>query len=163
MDEDTFANAEAFAARYDLRLIERLGFGIHGIVCAVESNAELITAALKVHHDSAPYRRERDAYERLREHGVTEIRGFSIPELLRFDDELLALEMTIVAPPFVLDLAGAYLDFPPSFSDEIWEEWERKNAEQFGADWPIAKIILGDLEDLGIHMHDPSPSNIRFR
>lgn len=33
----------------------------------------------------------------------------------------------------------------------------------FGEDWPMAKIILGDLEDLGIHMLDPSPANIRFR
>jgi len=71
--------------------------------------------------------------------------------------------MTVVKPPWVLDFAGAYLDFGPEFSDEIWEEWTRKNEEQFGGDWPMAQIILGELQDLGIHMHDPSPSNIRFR
>ena len=75
----------------------------------------------------------------------------------------MALEMTVVAPPYVLDFAGAYLDFPPEFSDEIWADWERKNQEQFGADWPMAQMILGELQDFGIHMHDPSPSNIRFR
>jgi hypothetical protein len=32
-----------------------------------------------------------------------------------------------------------------------------------GADWPMAQAILNELQDLGIHMHDPSPSNIRFR
>jgi hypothetical protein len=71
--------------------------------------------------------------------------------------------MTVVKPPFVLDFAGAYLDFAPEFSDEIWEEWTRKNDEQFGSDWPMARVILDELQDLGIHMHDPSPSNICFR
>ena len=83
--------------------------------------------------------------------------------MLRCNDDFLALEMTIVMPPFVLDFAGAYLDFPPEFSDEIWAEWEDKNREQFGDDWPMAQTILSELRDLGIHMHDPSPNNIRFR
>jgi hypothetical protein len=76
---------------------------------------------------------------------------------------LLALKMTIVMPPFVLDFAGAYMDSAPAFSDEIWEEWTRKNQEQFGSDWPMVRTILGELQDLGIHMHDPSPGNICFR
>lgn len=163
MDEETIANAEAYAARHQLRLIERLGFGIHGIVWLVEGNAELGTAALKAHFHREPYERERAVYVRLAELGVTDIRGFEVPCLLASDDELLILKMTLVAPPHVLDFAGAYLDFPPEFSDEIWEDWTRKNEEQFGEDWPMAQIILGDLQDLGIHMHDPSPSNIRFR
>jgi hypothetical protein len=45
---------------------------------------------------------------------------------------------------------------------EIWEDWTRKNEEHFGVNWPKVQIILGELADLGIHMHDPSPSNIRF-
>jgi len=31
------------------------------------------------------------------------------------------LQLTIVAPPFVLDFAGARLDVPPDFPDEVWE------------------------------------------
>jgi hypothetical protein len=85
-----------------------------------------------------------------------------VPQLIAFDDKLLALEMTVVKPPWVLDFAGAYLDFAPEFSDEIWEEWTWKNEEQFGANWPTAQMILDDLQDLGIHMHDPSPNNIPF-
>jgi hypothetical protein len=94
---------------------------------------------------------------------TTRILGFHVPQLLHSDNERLALEMTGVMPPFVLDFAEAYLDFPPRFSDEVWAEWRAKNEEQFGADWPMAQAILGELEDLGIHMLDPSPSNIRFR
>ena len=133
-----------------------------GIVFTVQGNTESRPAALKAHYSSEPYHRERGVYERLNELNVSEIRGFDVPQLLDSDDEFLALKMTIVMAPFALDFAGAYLDFAPKFSDEIWEEWFRKNEEQFGANWPMAQIILGDLADLGIHMHDPSPSNIRF-
>jgi hypothetical protein len=73
------------------------------------------------------------------------------------------LEITVVKPPFVLDFASDYLDFPPEFSEEIWEDWRRKNEEQFGADWPMVQTILAELEDLGVHMLDPSPSNVRVR
>ena len=76
---------------------------------------------------------------------------------------MLALEIAVVTPPFALDFAGSWLDFPPRFSDEMWEDWNRKNEEQFGEDWPEAQAILGELEESGIYMLDPSPSNFRFR
>jgi len=162
MDEEVIENAEAYCARHGLRLIERLGFGVHGMVFLIAGNAELRTAALKVLYERVPYRRERAIYERLAEMSVTEIRGFEVPHLLNADDELLALEMTVVTAPYVLDFAGAWLDFPPEFSDEVWQDWNQKNEEQFAGDWPAAQAILGELEDFGIHMLDPSPSNIRF-
>jgi len=162
-EENISERAEAFVARHDRRLAGRLGFGIHGIVFAIEGNAHPGVAALKIHDASRPYLREKEVYGRLKEEGIIEIRAFRVPQLIAFDDELLALEMTVVKPPFVLDFAGAYLDFAPEFSEEIWAEWTRKNEEQFGADWPMARTILAELEDLGIHMHDPSPANIRFR
>jgi hypothetical protein len=163
-EEEIIEKAELYAARRDRHLTGRLGFGIHGTVFALESNRDLPGAsALKIHNSLQPYGREREIYERLAEHGVDQILAFHVPQIIAFDDALLALEMTIVKPPFVLDFAGAWLDFPPTFSDEVWEDWTRKNEEQFGPDWPMAQMILGDLQDLGIHMLDPSPSNIRFR
>ncbi len=54
-------------------------------------------------------------YLRLRELQVESIRGHAVPQLLHFDDEFLAIEMTIVSPPFCLDFGGAYLDRPPDF------------------------------------------------
>ena len=86
-----------------------------------------------------------------------------MPQLLRCDDALLAIEMTIVPPPFVLDFAGAWLDWPPEFSDEVWTERREKWASEFGDDWPKAQEILAELEEMHIYMLDPSPSNIRFR
>lgn len=163
MDEDIVENAETYAARRDRHLAGRLGFGIHGIVFAIEGNLHPGVAALKVHHSEEPYLRERDVYRRLEDEGVVEIYAFRIPQLIECDDELLALEMTMVKPPFVLDFAGAYLDSPPEFSDEVWEERAAKWRSDFGADWATAQVILTELKSLGIHMLDPSPSNICFR
>ena len=70
--------------------------------------------------------------------------------------------MTVVERPFVLDFAGAYLDAPPEFSEEIWAEWETQKREQFEVRWPEVQRVLGALEALDIHMVDVSPSNIAF-
>src|SRR5882672_728363 len=111
--------ARLYASRHDLRLAERLGFGIHGIVFVVEDNSKSGQAAIKLHHSSEPYLRERRVYERLRDAGVSEVLGFHVPQLIRFDDALRVIEMSIVARPFLLDFAGAYLGAAPEFSEEI--------------------------------------------
>ena len=96
------------------------------------------------------------------EAAVKEILGFNVPQLIRFDDELLVVEMSVVSRPFVLDFAGAYLDYVPDFSDEIWSEWEAEKREQFESRWPRVLEVLGKLEEFDIHMVDVSPSNIAF-
>jgi hypothetical protein len=161
-EEDLLENARAYASRQGLEIGERLGSGIHGIIQVVESKAQPGKTALKVHHDTDAYLRERRVYERLRETLVLRISGFHVPQLVRFNDELMAIEMTIVTPPFVLDFAGAYLNSPPAFSDQIWADWEAAKREQFGARWETVLLILAALRRFGIHMLDPSPSNIRF-
>lgn len=40
MSEDLNQRSRSYAERYDVRLTERLGFGIHGIVHVVESYAK---------------------------------------------------------------------------------------------------------------------------
>jgi hypothetical protein len=163
MDEDIIEKAEAYCASTNRRLTGRLGSGIHGIVFSIEGKPNKGVAALKLHYGRAPYSREVEAYIRLQEFNIITIHDFNVPELLACDDQLLALEMTVVKAPFVLDFAASSLDFEPEFSDEIWAEWNRKNEEQFGSDWPKAQVILQELRDLGIYMLDPSPGNLRFR
>jgi hypothetical protein len=162
MDELLTQHADTYACRHHLRLAERLGHGIHGIVYAAERNAEPGNVAIKVHRSREAYERERDVYLRLRESGTEEILGFAVPKLIRFDEELLVIEMTIVTRPFVLDFAGAYLDFAPEFSDEIWSEWEAGKRDQFENRWPEVQAVLGALESMDIYMVDVSPSNIAF-
>ncbi len=163
MDDVFIQNALTYASRHQLQLAERLGFGIHGIIHVAEDKSAGGKTAVKVHREIEPYFREVAAYQRLTEAGVTEMLGFNVPQLIRTDDELRIIEMTIVTRPFVLDFAGAYLDAPPEFSHEIWEEWESARREQFDANWPEVRAVLSALEDLEVYMVDVSPSNIAFR
>jgi hypothetical protein len=162
MDQISIQNAQSYASLHGLRLAERLGFGIHGTIFVAENNSKGGKTAIKALNSEEFYFRERNAYQRLRAAGVSEIAGFNVPQLIRFDDKLRIVEMTIVARPFLLDFAGAYLDAPPEFSDEIWKEWEITKKEQFEDRWPIVQNALAALEDLDIYMVDVSPTNIAF-
>lgn len=156
------AIAEAFAAERVREIRERLGFGIHGEVYAAESKEGMGLSAIKVHFHGAPYRRERDIYLRLREARISSLLGFNVPLLIDFDDRRRAIQMSVVTRPFVLDFAGAQLDWPHEFSEAIWDEWESEKKEQFGERWRRVKEVLAALEDLGIYQADVSPSNIAF-
>ena len=163
MDEDLKRVAKTYAARYSLTLAKRLGSGIHGIVLVAQSKLQPGKTALKLHRDFTAYDQEKRVYQRLRQRSLQQILGFHIPTLIRFDDELLAIEMTIVRPPFVLDFAGATLDTAMEFSEEVWADWRATKQEQFGQDWPTVTLILNELARHGIHLLDVSPSNIRVR
>jgi hypothetical protein len=161
--EDVFIqNALTYAARHRLELTERLGFGIHGIIFVAGNKSEGGRTAVKVHREAEPYLRERDAYERLKQAGVTEVLGFNVPQFIRADDDLRVIEMSIVTRPFVLDFAGAYLDAPPHFSEEIWADWEAAKSDQFEERWLKVRAVLAALEEWGVYMVDVSPSNIAF-
>jgi hypothetical protein len=101
-------------------------------------------------------------YFRLRDIGIIEVEGHHVPEMIDFDDELLALELTVVARPFVLDFGGAYLDNPPDYSEDVLEQWERDKEEQFEENWPHAASILETLKSYGIYVADVNPGNIGF-
>ena len=162
MSDIALTHAAAYAARHHLRLAERLGFGIHGTVHVAEHEGKQDQSAIKAFNAAEFYLRERAVYERLREAGVTEVLGFHVPQLIRADDELSVIEMTIVTRPFVLDFAGAYLDARPEFSEEIWAEWESQKREQFGNGWRTVEAVMDAFEELGIYLVDISPTNISF-
>ena len=161
---EPIARVREYAKRHALALVDEFGHGVHGSVFAAESQPEksagLLQWAVKVHKNEADYRRERDIYLRLEENDVTQIRGCDVPQLMRFDDEFLIIEMTAVRRPFLLDFAGAFLDKAPDFSDEVMADWLAKKREQFGARWPEVAAILRVLEGFGIHYMDVSPKNI---
>src|SRR5262249_29635982 len=149
-----------YAAQAGLTLGEELGFGVHGIVFAVHGQAEFDLSALKLHYQEAAYLRERDVYLRLQELNINEIRSCQIPQLLRWDDDLLAINMTIVERPYILDFGGAFLDSAPDFSEEVLADWRAEKIEQFGSRWPEADAILRLLETHGIFVIDVNPNNI---
>src|SRR5712671_5470516 len=102
-----------YARRRSLVVGAKLGDGGHGIVFRAENQSQSYLCALKAHHAEIEYAKERDVYLRLRDHEVSALRGCAAPQLIGFDDSLLVIEMTIVTPPFVLDFAGAFLDWDP--------------------------------------------------
>jgi hypothetical protein len=161
MSDIALTNATAYAARYHLRLAERLGFGIHGIVRVAEREGKQDQSAIKALSSADSYVRERSVYERLRD-TVSEVLGFHIPQLIRADDDLRVIEMTIVTRPFVLDFAGAYLDARPQFSEEIWAEWDQQKQEQFGERWRTVRAVMNAFEELDIYLADVTPNNIAF-
>jgi hypothetical protein len=73
------------------------------------------------------------------------------------------LDLEIVQRPFVLDFGGAYLDYPPDFSEEVLAEENRKRREIYGDDYPEVMTILKELEHMDIDMIDVQPGNISFR
>lgn len=154
-------NIAEYAAREQLKIVDRLGFGIHGtVVMAQRGNGR---TAVKHHFAADSFEREMDIYHRLRELGVRKVGEFYVPRLLDWDEELRVIEMTIVPRPFILDFAGAYLDWRPEFSDEVWAEWEARRREEYGDRWPIVRAALDELEGMGIFVLDVHPSNISFR
>jgi hypothetical protein len=163
MPRDLNAQAREYASRNRLTLREMLGSGIHGQVRVLQGGITQGGTALKVYFEETFYRRELAVYERLKEAGIRELLGFAVPQLIRADDELLALEMTVVERPYVLDFAGAYLDqSAPQFDDEVWETWEADKREKFGLRWPEVQAVLAALKSYGIEMLDVNPGNVAF-
>jgi hypothetical protein len=158
------AKVGSYAARSDRVIVDDdLGAGIDGIVVLLESDVQPGFSVLKMHFERGAYLRERDAYLHLRDHQWRSVCGCEIPSLLAWDDAELALEMSFVKPPFVLDFAQAFLFWPPEFPDDVWEATYEKWREQFGADWGKASAILDAFEAIDVYMLDPNPHNFRFR
>lgn len=163
LDDTLKDKAEAFCAWRKLLPGEFLGCGVHGSVWVVSDKHNPAPWVLKLHRATDFYERERDCYLRLQSQGVSQVHGFSVPQLLRHDDTWEAVEMSIVRPPFVLDFAGAWLDEPPEFSAEVWAAWEAEKREQFEEEWSQVRRLLSALEHWGIHMMDVHPANVMCR
>jgi len=164
-DRALVERAEAYCRRHGRELVrdQVFGFGVHGSVFPCRHHYQTGGRnAIKVHQRSESYRRERDVYLRLRDLRVEFIQGHAVPQLVDYDDELLAIEMSVVARPFVLDFGGAYLDHPPDYDTETLEQWRIEKEEQFEKNWPQAASILAELRRYGIYVSDVNPGNIGF-
>jgi RIO-like serine/threonine protein kinase len=112
MNESLLAQARLYASCHQLEIGEPLGSGRDGIVIAAKRNEKPAEVAIKVHRFDELYRREKEAYERLKICGISKVRRFHVPQFIASDDTLRVIQMTIVARPFVLDFAAAYLEGP---------------------------------------------------
>jgi hypothetical protein len=149
----------AFEAKYNLILSSRLGFGFDGEIFLTNSNT-----AVKFFKEREKYSRERRAYEIIMQCGVTRVLGHEVPQLRRADDELMAIEINLVRPPFLLDFASAHPESEvPDFPEEVWAEWQDRKLEEFGDRWPQVQLVLAEFQHLtGLVLLDVNPGNIRF-
>jgi hypothetical protein len=159
---DPALNLEERVHRYTSRtgrqMVGSLGFGHDGDVYSTN-----IDSAVKFFRDPAVFQCELRCYQRLQEHGVAEILGHAVPELVAWDEELLALEMSMVRRPYLLDFASASLDWAPDFPPEVIEEWSQRKAKEFGKHWPKVQLILAILADrYGVCLTDIHRGNIAF-
>ena len=96
--------------------------------------------AVKFLYRQDVFDREVWAYEILRDLHLEEIDGFQIPRMIRHDDGLRAIEMTIVQPPFIIDFASAYTEEEYEqfeFTEDVLGERENHWSEVFGDKWPV--------------------------
>src|SRR6476661_1796290 len=106
-----------YELRHGCRLLGPLGPGVGQDGFVLRSDR---FTAVKFLDRLDRFRREREVYEVLRAKAIFEIGGHTVPELIDVDDELRAIEMSIVERPFLLDFAGAKrLDEMPDFEQHV--------------------------------------------
>lgn len=158
--------ARDYCDRRGYSLDSRLGVGTQGSVYVANipspTSDRFDQVAIKFHDRSIAYNRELAVFLRLQDLQIEEIEGLMVPQLIGYDDDLLAIEMTIVSPPFCLDFGGAYLDQPPDYSPEVWTDWEKMKSEAFEENWPHVKRILATFKTFGVYIADVNPGNIKF-
>lgn len=120
--------------------------------------------ALKVHIYQESYLTEAEAYMRLHDRSIRESEGFTIPRMYSRDDGLLAIEMQIVFPPFILDFASARFDSRPDLIEDEGHTLHDRIRDRFGS--ARAAKVIDICDDLaaraGIYLLDPHPGNIKF-
>lgn len=161
-DEDLFRRAKEYAKYKGIRLApeQRFAWGSDGTIWKTSAGS-----ALKILERPKNYRDELTAYQRLHAASVDEINGFSIPRLLGSNDALLAIEMSIVQRPYLLDFGKIYLDEPPPYwtDPQLMQNAHAEWRELFGKRWPVVWAVLGVLrQKFGIYYVDPKPGNILF-
>lgn len=138
---------------------------IRSLGCGREGNIYETThpSAIKVHREKSGYLRERDAYLRLLDRQITQVRGLRIPTLFDHDEKCQILEMSIVRPPFLLDFGSAWLDEAPDFSEEVLLQWHDEIRGRFGDRFAEVMSVLTILaRTAGIYLLDVHPNNIKF-
>jgi hypothetical protein len=160
ISNELLVRAELYAKSKSILIISQpvLGHGSDGTVWRTSRNT-----ALKILIHEKNFQSELECYRRLQLAGVREIDDFAVPYLRGFDESLLAIEMTIVNPPYVLDFGKVYLDKPPPYwgDEQLMKNAQREWREMFGADWRLVSDIVSTLRTrFGIYYVDPRPSNI---
>ena len=132
----------------------------HGTDGSVWASSRL--TAVKALYRRRNYDLELECYKRFQARQVVNLAGFTVPQLVAWDDVLLIIEMELVTPPYILDFGKVAIDRRPDFSAEVWADWDEQIAELFESRLPDVRRLLLALERHGIYYLDPKPGNIMF-
>jgi len=138
-----------------------LGDGMQGSVFNCEYENKLGSSAVKFFFRRDDFERELAVYHHLRKKSVEVVCGLAVPQLIASDSRYLAIEITMVKRPYLLDFAKAEFQ-RPDFPENVWQEWDEQLKDLFESDWPKVKKVLSALERLGIFLLDAHPGNIAF-
>jgi hypothetical protein len=152
---------QAYELQHGCRLLGPLGPGV-GQDGFVQRSDRL--SAVKFFDRIGRFDREVEVYRVLQSKGIVLIAGHNIPELLEVDASLVAIEITIVERPFLLDFAGAkHPSEVPDFEQHVWDEHYESLREMFGDRWTDALYVAAIFErETGFKYLDPHPGNIGF-
>jgi hypothetical protein len=146
---------------YGAEFVAKLGEGKDGSVFQTTR-----ATAVKFLFSQDYYNREVRAYRILADLEIENIAGHQCPIFRRSDDTLLAIEMSVVRPPFIVDFVSAYTDEEIQwlgFDDDVISERELFWQERFGDRWPQVANIRDEFHRLtGFTLLDLSHNNIRF-
>jgi hypothetical protein len=108
--------------------------------------------------------RELRVYQVLQARGIRSVAGHNVPRFVNVDNNLRALEISIVVRPFVLDFAGAKLpEEVPDFEPHVLEEHHEHLRELFGDRWGDALHVAEMFRQAtGFVLLDIHPGNIAF-
>lgn len=136
--------------------LTRLGWGMGGYVF----HSPDFVSAIKVHKTAEQYRTEVRAYSILSQNRITTLFGLTIPVLRDSRDDLLAIKIDFVSPPYLLDFAGVLFQ-PHDYTDDAIALWLREITRLFGSrnEW-IVYAVYAELQKYGIHYMDMRPSNL---
>jgi hypothetical protein len=151
----------SYEQRYAIRLLHRLGPGPGQDGFVMQSTRR---TAVKFFDRAARYVRELEVYRVLESKGIHSVAGHNVPEFLSADDDLLALEISIVQRPFILDFAGARKpDEVPDFESLTLQEHHQRLEEMFGSRWTDALQVADAFRIItGFTLLDIHPGNIAF-
>ena len=158
VDLETLRKLTKFSVRMRKSIVDVVGGGKDGSVYKSSGRS-----AVKLVSNAEVYRKELAAYQLLRERRVEAVNQFEVPRLVSFHDDLQAIEMTLVKPPYIVDFASAILDEDWREDDQLQEQLHERVFELFD---DRAADVLAALERLatlhGVHLLDAHPANITF-
>ena len=137
--------------------LARLGWGISGYVYLAPD----LRTAVKVLRYRAGFDAEVRTYQMLRRLGFRQLLGFTVPRMLGYRDDLLAIQMDFVRSPYLLDFAGVQFS-KPDFSRDVMAHWHQKISEFFSPNEAMIYGIYAALARHGIYYMDFRPSNVNM-